>query len=95
MSNRQLGGGTFELTVSIHDQRHLAIKYSQPVLILEAISLQKVHSRKSYCSQTSVHQHHDTLFTKVFTIIALAMLLFQQARLYPNFRIYLCCGRYL
>jgi transposase len=52
--HKRLEAGTFELPVFLHDQRHVVITYSQLVLILQGISLQKVHYRKRYGQQPSV-----------------------------------------
>lgn len=52
---KRLEQGTFELPVFFHDQKHLVITYSQLVLILQGISLSKVHYRKRYHRETPVH----------------------------------------
>lgn len=49
--HKRLDEGTFELPVFLYNQRHAVITYSQLVLILQGISLRKVHYRKRYCQQ--------------------------------------------
>jgi len=46
--HKRLEEGTFELPAFLHDQKHVIITYSQLVLILQGISLNKVHYRKRY-----------------------------------------------
>jgi transposase len=46
--HKRLEQGTFELPAFFHDQTHVVINYSQLVLILQGISLAKVHYRKRY-----------------------------------------------
>jgi transposase len=53
--HKRLEQGTFELPMFFHDQKHIVITYSQLVLILQGISLGKVHYRKRYHRETSVH----------------------------------------
>lgn len=46
--HKRLEEGTFELPPFLHDQTHVVINYSQLILILQGISLEKVHYRKRY-----------------------------------------------
>ncbi|SHM24048.1 IS66 family insertion sequence element accessory protein TnpB [Chitinophaga sp. CF418] len=49
--HKRLEKGTFELPAFLHDQKHLVIPYSELLLILQGISLQKVQYRKRYNQQ--------------------------------------------
>jgi transposase len=51
--HKRLEEGTFELPSFLHDQTHVIINYSQLVLILQGISLEKVHYRKRYNQKMS------------------------------------------
>ena len=53
--HKRLEAGTFELPVFLHDQRHIVITYTQMVLILQGISLSKVHYRKRYRKENVSH----------------------------------------
>lgn len=53
--HKRLEEGTFELPTFLHDQKHVVITYSQLVLILQGISLSKVHYRKRYCRENTIH----------------------------------------
>lgn len=53
--HKRLEQGTFELPAFFHDQKHIVITYSQLLLILQGISLSKVHYRKRYHRETPVH----------------------------------------
>ncbi|WP_110055809.1 IS66 family insertion sequence element accessory protein TnpB [Chitinophaga sp. S165] len=53
--HKRLEEGTFELPVFLHDQKHVVISYSQLVLILQGISLSKIHYRRRYRKESVAH----------------------------------------
>lgn len=53
--HKRLEEGTFELPVFLHDQQHVVINYSQLILILQGISLSRVHYRKRFRRENINH----------------------------------------